>query len=189
MGVLFLPSLCIRSRICSGASNTLPSWFRLWIIVKTGGGGERELVLCLVKGQVGGIEIWNRGWRGGEQEKECIARKQRQKVFFWGKHVQNLHSLLLCHTCSRGIVGPALAGPSLQHMANLPSSHSGGVGFFTRSCGSYRGRSTAPGSTGSGSFGFSSLEPSPELGILILLGMPWSRSSKGKEGVSPSKRA
>ena len=77
----------------------------------------------------------------------------------------------------------------MQHMANLPSSHSGGVGFSTRSCGSYRGCSTAPGSTGFGSVGFSSLEPSPELGILVLLGMPWSRSSKGKEGVSPSKRA
>lgn len=25
--------------------------------------------------------------------------------------------------------------------------------------------------------------------MLILLGMPWSRSKKGKEGMSPSKRA
>ena len=108
-GVLFLPCLCIRSRKCSGASDTLPSWFRLWVIVKTGRGGERELVLCLVKGQVGGIKIWNRV--GGEREKECIAWKQRQKDFLWGKHVQNLHSLLLCHTCSRSVAGPALPGP------------------------------------------------------------------------------
>lgn len=73
-------------------------------------------------------------------------------------------------------------------MANLPSSHSGGVGFSTRSSGSYRGCCPAPGSTGSRSVDFSSLEPSSELGI-ILPGMFWSRSSKGKEGVSPSTRA
>ena len=74
-------------------------------------------------------------------------------------------------------------------MATLPSSHSGGVGFSTRSLGSYRGCSPSPGSTGSGSVGFFSLEPSPELGILIFIGKLRSRSSKGKEGVSPSKRA
>lgn len=74
-------------------------------------------------------------------------------------------------------------------MANLPSPHSGGVGFSTRSSGSYRGSSPSPGSTGSRSLGFSPFEPSPKLGKLILLGMFRSRSSKGNEGESPSRRA
>lgn len=84
MGVLFLPYLCIRSRICSGASNTLPSWFRLWIIAKTGGGGGRELVLCLVKGQVGGIEIWNKGLEGGSKRRSVLLGNSGRRTFFGG---------------------------------------------------------------------------------------------------------
>lgn len=32
-----LPCLCIRSRICFGASDSLPSWFRLWVHCEDGG--------------------------------------------------------------------------------------------------------------------------------------------------------
>lgn len=39
--VCVLPCLCIRSRTRFGASDSLPSWFRLWFVSEDrGGGGE-----------------------------------------------------------------------------------------------------------------------------------------------------
>lgn len=122
-----------------------------------------------------------------EDTKAEYAWKLRQGAFL-RKDIHSLQSLLLCHPGLRELY----TGPRLQHIAYLPGPHSGGPGFPTRSSGSYRGSfafSSPPVSTGFGSVGFCSLEPSPEYGILILLGKLGNRSSKGKEGESSSMRA
>lgn len=83
--------LCIRSRISFGASDSLPSWSRLWIISEYLGVGSAGLVFVLGKGEGGGKFITRIGVGEGEREER--------------KSIHNLQSFLLCHTCSCGTVG------------------------------------------------------------------------------------